>query len=252
MTAVVDKAPVAAPHGIYLPIPTALGDGWNCHFETGGAVVELDREQLPYASRHYITTQRFIRIADQAREVTVATPDAPLWQLGGYTFGRHEEPDGRVARERPMLLAWLTNNYWNTNFQADQGGRMQFRFFVVPHAARPLGESARDALAAMSPPIPHLYAGRGEVRAASGTLVEPDLGPLLLTGLEPAGEGIALTLLNPEDRAATATIRPGAFRPTRSERTSLSGEMLGAVPCTGGTATVAVPPRAWIKVVLSR
>ena len=70
MTAIVDKAPVAAPHAIYLPIPTALGDGWNCHFETGGAVLELDREQLPYASRHYITTQRFIRIADGQHEVT--------------------------------------------------------------------------------------------------------------------------------------------------------------------------------------
>ena len=37
---------------------------WTADFETGGAVVELDDEQLPYASRHYITTQRFIRIAD--------------------------------------------------------------------------------------------------------------------------------------------------------------------------------------------
>ena len=168
MTAVVDKAPVAAPHAIYLPIPTTLDDAWNCHFETGGAVVELDREQLPYASRHYITTQRFIRIADQKHEVTVGTPDAPLWQVGGFTFGRHQEPDGRVTRERPMLLAWLTNNYWNTNFQADQGGQMRFRFFIAPSPARPLGASVRDALAAMQPPIPHLYAGYGDVRARIG------------------------------------------------------------------------------------
>lgn len=250
MTAVLDKAPEAAPHAIYLPLPAALGDEWNCHYETGGAVLELDREQLPYASRHYITTQRFMRIADGEREVTVGTPDAPLWQVGGFTFARFEDPDGRVTRERPTLIAWLTNNYWNTNFQADQGGRMRFRFFTVPHAARPLGDSVRDALAAMNPPVPHLYAGYGDVRAASGTLIEPDLGPLLLTGLEPAGDGIALTLLNPEDKLATATMRPGTFRPTRAERTSLSGEPTGAVSCEDGIVTLEVAPRAWTRVVL--
>ena len=147
-----------------------------------GAVLELDQEQLPYASRHYITTQRFIRLSDEGHEVIVGTPDAPLWQVGGFTFGRHQDPDGRVTRERPMLLAWLTNNYWNTNFQADQGGRIRFRFFIVPGPAQGLGDSVRDALAAMSPPIPHLYAGYGDVRAASGTLIAPELGPLLLTG----------------------------------------------------------------------
>ena len=34
-----------------------------------------------------------------------------------------------------MLLAWLTNNYWMTNFQADQGGRLRFRFALLPAEA---------------------------------------------------------------------------------------------------------------------
>ena len=193
--------PLSEPHAIYLPLPVALEPAWQCHFETGGAVVRLDDEQLPYASRHYITTQRFIRIADDAHELTVACPDAPLWQVGGYTFGRHQEPDGRVARARPLLLAWLTNNYWMTNFQADQGGRIRFRFFLLPSPTRSLGASAQAALAYARPPAAHLYAGRGELRHAAAALLTPDLGPLLLTRLEPDGDGVALTLLNPEDRA---------------------------------------------------
>jgi hypothetical protein len=250
VVALVDKAPVAAPHSIYLPIPTALGDPWTCHFETAGAVLELDREQLPYASRHYITTQRFIRIADGKNEVTVATPDAPLWQVGGFTFGRFREPDGGTTRERPMLLAWLTNNYWNTNFQADQGGQIRFRFFITPSRERTLGESVRDALAAMQPPIAHLYAGYGDVRRSKGTLMVPELGPLMITGMEPVADGIRLTLLNPEDKAHTATIRPGLFQPSRAERTSLSGEPLGELSCDKGAVTVEVGPRAWTSVTI--
>lgn len=250
MTAVVDKAPEPGPHGIYLPMPTALVDGWTSHYETGGAVLELDREQLPYASRHYITTQRFIRIADDRNEVTVATPDAPLWQVGGFTYGRFGDPDGRVAREHPALIAWLTNNYWNTNFQADQGGRIRFRFFIEPGPVRPLGEAANAALAAMRPPVPHLYGGYGTVNEAAATLIDTDLGPLMLTGLEPAGDGLRLTLLNPEDDPVSGTIRARSFRPASAERSSLAGEKKGAIACTDGTVKIEVPARAWTQVLL--
>jgi hypothetical protein len=246
----VAKAALAEPHSLYLPLPVALEPGWQCHFETGGAVVKLDDEQLPYASRHYITTQRFIRIADDAHELTIACPDAPLWQVGGYTYGRHQDPDGRVARERPLLLAWLTNNYWMTNFQADQGGRIRFRFFLLPGPARTLGAAAQAALAYAKPPAAHLYAGRSELRHAAAALLMPELGPLLLTRLEPAGDGVALTLLNPEDRAVDAIIRPAALTPAKARRTTLSGEPLEDLACINGTVAIPVTPRAWTRVVL--
>jgi alpha-mannosidase len=247
---IVDKAPLAEPHALYLPLPVAIKPAWQCHFETGGAVVRLDDEQLPYASRHYITTQRFIRIADDAHELTVACPDAPLWQIGGYTFGRHREPDGGVARERPLLLAWLTNNYWMTNFQADQGGRLRFRFWLLPGPVRSLGAAAQAALAYTRPPAAHLYAGHGELRHATATLFEPSLGPLLLTRLEADGDGVALTLLNPEDEAVEAVIRGGALMPAKARRTTLSGEPLEELACDNGTVTIPVEARAWTRVVL--
>jgi hypothetical protein len=248
--AVVTKAPVATPHAIYLPLPVALGADWDAHYETGGAVVELDEEQLPYASRHYITTQRFIRIADGARELTVACPDAPLWQVGGFTFGRFGEPDGRVDRERPTLVAWLTNNYWSTNFQADQGGQIRFRFWLLPGLRQPLGQSAAAALARTQPLAAHLYSGRGPVRHEHGALLDLDLGPLLLPRLEPDGEGVALILLNPEDQAVEARIAGGAMRVARAARTSLSGEPLASLAVAGNELRTEVAPRAWTRIAV--
>jgi hypothetical protein len=247
--AVVGKRPLADPQAIYLPLPTALGPGWDCHYETGGAVVKLDDEQLPYASRHYITTQRFIRIADAEAELTVACPDTPLWQVGGFTFGRFGDPDGRVERERPTLLAWLTNNYWSTNFQADQGGEIRFRFWLLPGPRQNLGRSAQGALCRCQPLAAHLYAGRGPVRSEAATLLEADLGPLLLTRLEPDGAGVALTLLNPEAEPVTASIGPGALKPASAIRTSLSGEPIETLPLDGDVSFT-VAPRAWIRVAL--
>ena len=248
--AVVLKQPLANPHGIYLPLPVALSNGWTAHFETAGAAVKLDDEQLPYASRHYVTTQRWIRIADDKRELTVACPDAPLWQVGGFTYGRFGDPDGRVDRSSPVLLAWLTNNYWMTNFQADQAGRLRFRFWLLPNPARPLGESVKAALPYAHPLGAHLYAERGPVKAAATSLLKLDTGTLVLTRVEPDGAGVALTFLNPGDTEVEARIGAGTFAPKRAARTSLSGERLEDLP-VGDGVKVRVAPRAWTRIALS-
>ena len=232
--AIVTKQPLGEPHAIYLPMPTALGAGWDVDYETGGATVKLDDEQLPYASRHYITTQRFIRIADGKHELTVACPDAPLWQIGGFTFGRFGEPDGRVTRERPTLLAWLTNNYWSTNFQADQGAEIRFRFWLLPSASA--GSSANRCRArwpACNRWRRICYAERGPVQREAASLLKLDLGPLLLTRIEPEGTGVALTLLNPRRRAGRGhdrcrRVHAGAGQPHVACR-ACAGE---ALPCT--------------------
>lgn len=248
--ATVAKQPIIEPHALYLPMPTALGEGWDCHYETGGAVVKLDDEQLPYASRHYITAQRFIRIGDAKSEVTVACPDAPLWQVGGYTFGRFNDPDGRVERERPTLVAWLTNNYWSTNFQADQNGTSKYRFTLVPSARRALGTSAQAALAYAQPLAAHVYAGRGPVKGTAASLLQLDLGTALLTRLEAAGDGVALHLLNPGDEPVEARVGAGSFRPTRANRTSLSGEPGEALSVNNGSTSFTIAPRAWTRIEL--
>lgn len=248
--ATVTKQPIVEPHALYLPMPTALTEGWEAHYETGGAVVKLDDEQLPYASRHYITAQRFVRIADATSELAVACPDAPLWQVGGYTFGRFGDPDGRVARERPTLVAWLTNNYWSTNFQADQGGQSKYRYTLAPSPRREIGASAQAALAYAQPLASHVYADRGPVRSTAGSLLDLKLGGLLLSRLETAGDGVALTLLNPGDDAVEAAIGPGLFKPAKASRTSLSGDKPEGLAMNGGEVRLTVAPRAWTRIEL--
>ena len=247
--AIVNKQPLAEPHALYLPMPTALQGNWDTDYETGGATVKLDEEQLPYASRHYITTQRFIRIADDKHEVTVACPDAPLWQIGGFTFGRFGEPDGRVTRERPTLVAWLTNNYWSTNFQADQGAQIRFRFWLLPSGKQSIGTAIQGALARIQPLATHVYAELGPVSTDQGSLLKLALDELLLTRLEPAGTGVALTLLNPTDGVIEGVIGAGKLKPRRANRTTLAGAPLEPLPCDG-EVRVRVAPRGWTRIVV--
>jgi len=250
VSVVLDKQPIAAPHSIYLPLPTALHQSWECDFETGGAAVRLDAEQLPYASRHYITAQRWLRIADAQHEVAVACPDAPLWQIGGFTYGRFGDPDGRVERKAPVLMAWLTNNYWMTNFQADQGGQLRFQFTLLPGPRRDLADAAQEITAYANPLAVHLYAERGPVKATAGSLLNIELGSLLLTRLERDGDGIALTVLNTGADTETVSIGPGLVTPVKARRTNLSGEAAAELAVTAGSVQTQVGGRQWTRIVV--
>jgi hypothetical protein len=241
---VVDKQRIPTPHSFYLPMPLAEDGNWTSHYETAGAVVELDREQLPGANRHFVPTQRFIRLQGQSRGLTVASPDLPLFQVGGFTFGRHER--GVVKRDRPVLLAWLNNNYWDTNFEVTQSGPLVTRFTLVPHPAEPVGRSIERIVPYVVEPQLHLLNAGGP---GQGVLLEVEAQGLLLTGFRREDDRVSVFVLNPDDSAHTLSLGPGeGLRPLGARRIDLAGNAHGEIEVVGGRLTLEVPPRVWMGV----
>jgi len=239
----IHKQALEDPHALYLAFPLEPGNDATCHFETAGAVVELEREQLPYSNQHFVTTQRWISLQGDQRGLSVACPDAPLWQVGGFTFGRHE--NGRVPRPESSLIAWLTNNYWVTNFQADQAGLLRFRFHLVPHPHQELAESIRTVLPFTVPPQLHIYRNRGPKKNSGGQLLDLDLAGAVLTGLEQDDQATLLYLLNPKDEPLIIRIAPGILTPRSVWRLNLSGTPGEALSCQDGCLKLVLPPRSW-------
>lgn len=121
--------PDSAPQGIYLAFPLALAAGWNAMFDTAGATVRLDTDQLAGSSRNWVTTETVAAMWDDEGGVALFTPDAPMVQFGDFHFG---PPLDTVPRpENPLLLAWPVNNYWDTNFPITQTGRFTLRYGLL-------------------------------------------------------------------------------------------------------------------------
>ncbi|MFC5824041.1 hypothetical protein [Nonomuraea insulae] len=133
----------ASPTGIYLALPLAMDEGWNASFDTAGAWVTLDRDQLPGASRGWVTAESTAVMWDRTRTVALLTPDAPLVQFGGFGFG--PPPDEIERTGDPLLLSWIANNYWDTNFPQVQSGLLTLRFGLLT-----LAEPDRHEIAARS------------------------------------------------------------------------------------------------------
>ena len=247
VTVVVNKTRLPEPHSYYLPMPLQdEGSAVTTHYETAGAVVELDVEQLPGANRHFVPTQRFIRVETASRGLSVATPDLPLFQVGGLTFGRHKR--GEVVRKGPVLYAWLNNNYWDTNFEVTQSGPLVTRFTLVPHKAEPLGASVEKVLPYVSEPQIHVLNASG---AASGQLLDISANDLILTGAKRDGERMTLYVLNTADEPRTLTLGPGSVKAKEAVRIALDGKALDTLSVDAGRVALDVPPRGWTGVALT-
>ncbi|WP_425148620.1 hypothetical protein [Deinococcus sp.] len=246
--------PLATPRSTYLHLPFSLSDSARTHFETAGALVEFDREQLPGSSRHYVTALDWLRMQDDEAGVSVAAPDAPLWQIGGYTFGRFDGE--KPAPFAATLNAWLTNNYWDTNFQADQAGDLRFDFTLLLHAAEDLSISAVRAAPHSQPPELHPFggtasAGSGDSDAQADSpfhLLDAQFGGVLLldTRYDATTKTLHLMVLNPTDQARTLRFGAGRLTPLRARLTTLAGTSLPGEPALELT----VAGRWWGQVVL--
>jgi hypothetical protein len=151
----------SSPSGIYFVLPLAMDAGWQATFDTAGQAVILDDEQLPGACRGWVTVESAAAMWDGHGAVALLTPDAPLVQIGGFHFG---PPLDVIARNPdPLLLSWVANNYWDTNFPQVQRGPVKLRYGLLTLAEPDPAEIAAQAAKLRNPVLtwPVTTGGRG-------------------------------------------------------------------------------------------
>ena len=120
------------------------------------------------------------------------------------------------------IYAYLLNNYWHTNYKADQEGRLTFRFVLRPYAREKAADTLRrvlrvgvEAFAATSlrrfsqdneqPLLVRPVAAGSPILRAPFSVDGPD-AVVSSVRYERAGAAFVLRLHNPSERQTSATI----------------------------------------------
>jgi hypothetical protein len=242
LTAVVDKLSVREKEAVHFAFPF-LVPGGEVHFDVASGIVRPDSEQLRGSARNFVDVQSWADVSNDSLGVTWATPSAPLVEVGGIFA---ELPWMRSIPRTETLLSYAMNNYWHTNFKADQGGPAGFVYALRPHGPfRPddavrFGAERRSPLVvapARGPAVPApLFTLASSAAAAAGAGV-PE--PVVATSVRPTsdGHGWLIALSNPSGEE-----REVRFAWRRGERVRLrlsdSAEAAGA-PLAGPVALAA-------------
>ena len=205
-----DKAPGREKEAVHVAFPLAVPDG-VVRTEQGFAVVRPDLDQAEGANRNVYPVQRWLDASNGEFGVSLLTPDLPLWQLNGLTAEAFRQPDGRedwLRRALPgtELIAYAMNNYWHTNFKADQPGPVTWRLVLLPHGPFDAVATTRAALQASEPPVV-LPSDAGPVQPPLFTLEGDNVVVSSVT--TDSGGTMSVRLWNPADRDASVRVGRG-------------------------------------------
>ena len=111
------KKAVTDPEAVYISFPFEMVGG-KIHLDVPGGTIEAGVDQIPGSSNDWYTVQNF---------AAARSGKIPLMQFGAINTGRYQA--GAVPQTTNMY-SWPMNNYWVTNFNADQMGEIQWSYFI--------------------------------------------------------------------------------------------------------------------------
>jgi hypothetical protein len=129
LSVTVDKLPVRTKEGVHLAFPLNIVGG-QVRFDVASAVVRPDSDQLAGTARNVLPVQSWVDVSNDSVGVTWATVDAPLVEVGGLNA---EQPWMRALPSSGTFYSYVMNNYWHTNYKAEQSGPVTFRYALRPH-----------------------------------------------------------------------------------------------------------------------
>ncbi len=239
------------PEATYLLFPFNLPNA-QARFDIGGVPVRPHLDQIAGSCRDYFTVQGWVDFNNGHHGVTIATPENPMVQLGDFHFAHNQ---AEVTLERAMLLGWVTNNYWETNFPGAQPGVVTACYAILPYAGE-FDESRAHRFAAevehARPVLQHM----GEVAAAtqlpgSGTLLNLPQPPILTLSLRrSADNGVLVTLLNSSDNSINAALASGLLKFRSAWICDLFGNRLENVQVVNGKLEISITARRIITLLL--
>lgn len=134
-----DKTATTRKEAAYFAFPFAIANP-RFRYEIQNGSVDPAHDMLPGAGLEWFSVQHWVAVEQNGVSAAVMPLDAPLVTLGDINRGAWPQDFG----ERPAnIFSYVMNNYWDTNYRAEQGGRFTFRYVITSAEATQPAELSR-------------------------------------------------------------------------------------------------------------
>lgn len=125
----INKKAIRDKEGVHFSFPFNIPNG-VIHYDVASGIVQPEKDQLAGACKNFYSVVSWVDMSNDSIGVTWTTNDAPLIEIGKITA---EAPWMKSNKASTTIFSYAMNNYWHTNYKADQTGAVQFRYSLFPH-----------------------------------------------------------------------------------------------------------------------
>lgn len=153
----IEKRMVTDPEGIYIAFPFVL-EGGQLAFDVQGGEVRAGVDQIPGSANDWNTVQSYARLSNGKAQIMLNSPEIPLMQFGGINTGRYK---AGATPETTHIYGWPMNNYWTTNFNAEQHGGHTWVYSISSRAGNAMPDATRFGWGNRTPFLARVLPGGG-------------------------------------------------------------------------------------------
>jgi alpha-mannosidase len=214
----IDKQAVRDKEGVHVAFPIDVPGG-QLRYDVASGIVRPELDQIPGSCKNFFSVQSFVDVSNDQLGVTWAAVDTPLIEIGGITA---EQPWMRTIRPSSLFYSYVMNNYWHTNYKADQEGPFVFRYALRPHAAFRPEDAARFGQEQREPLIAAVADPAGRPLSPLFRLEPPEVLASSVTPID-GGRSWLLSLYNPTAAPRLAMLRWNAATAVTIRASDVSG-----------------------------
>lgn len=199
------KKAITDPESIYISFPFEVEKG-KIFLDVPGGNIEAGKDQIIGSSNDWYTVQNFATARNDDFQVVMGSKEIPLMQFGAINTGRYQA--GALPQSTNMY-SWPMNNYWVTNFNADQMGQMQWSYFLSSSKDNSLEFATKFAWENRIPLLTRVLPARGNSTTSTKPCKVFNIEPnnLLLVNMKPIEGENAIILQLREIAGKKATFK---------------------------------------------
>jgi hypothetical protein len=180
------KKSIVTPESFYISFPFDIKGGK--HFtEVQGGVIETGKDQIKGSSNDWYTVQNFTSVRRDSFQLVMGCPEMPLMQFGAINTGRYT---AGAMPQSTSLFSWPMNNYWVTNFNADQRGGHSWTYYLTTSQDASNDFATKFGWGCRIPFLTRILPGSGPGdNNWEGSFISGWPENVLLVGIKPSADG---------------------------------------------------------------
>jgi len=151
------KKSITDPESFYIAFPFTAENG-RLYTEVAGGVIEAGKDQIPGSSNDWYTVQNYASLRNEKMQIVMGSNEMPLMQFGAINTGRYK---AGATPQTTHIYSWPMNNYWVTNFNADQRGGHSWTYYLTSSGDNSDSFAARFGWGARVPLLTRILPGSG-------------------------------------------------------------------------------------------
>ncbi|MEO9144330.1 MAG: glycoside hydrolase family 38 C-terminal domain-containing protein [Ginsengibacter sp.] len=211
----VDKLEVRDKEAVNFAFPFNIPGG-KMKIDLGVGILEPEINQLAGSCKDFNCVQRWVDISNDKNGITWTTNEAPLIEIGEMINEELVNNGYKLWKKKSTLsntfYSYVMNNYWHTNFKADQEEKVTFHYSIFPHNTFNVAEAIRKGLERSQPLIVSASAPNNPELKSLFTIENKNI---ILSTIKPSVDkkGMTLRLYNASYQPQKPEIEWGKLQP---------------------------------------